>query len=250
MNRVARIPAFLRSVALQIMYLPQEGTFHSNDYLRLNSRRLEHLASLGLPLSGQSVLEVGAGIGDHSHFYLDRGCRITITDARNRNLRYLRRRYPGADIQRLDLDNPEPCEGAPFNIIHCFGVLYHLQNPEGALRFMGEQCKNTLILETCVSTDENSSSIRAEKETAINPTQSITGWGMRPSRAWVFNRLKELFEYVYVPRTQPNHEDFPIDWSAQTNFKRLSRAIFIASRTSIDNEKLTTVLVNEQSHEP
>jgi hypothetical protein len=174
---------------------------------------------------------------------------ITITDARNRNLRYLRRRYPGADIQRLDLDNPELVEGAPFNIIHCFGVLYHLQNPEGALQFLSEQCNNTLILETCVSSDENIS-VRAEKETAINPTQSITGWGVRPSRAWVFNRLKEHFEYVYIPRTQPNHEDFPIDWAEQRNFKRLSRAIFIATRRSIDNEKLTTALVTKQSHEP
>jgi hypothetical protein len=30
--------------------------FHSNHYLRMNQRRLEHLASLGLPLSGRTVL--------------------------------------------------------------------------------------------------------------------------------------------------------------------------------------------------
>ena len=37
---------------------------HSENYLRINGRRLEHLASLGLPLDGRTVLEVGAGLGD------------------------------------------------------------------------------------------------------------------------------------------------------------------------------------------
>jgi len=41
--------------------------FHSVGYLRHNARRLEHLNSLGLDISGRSVLELGAGIGDHTH---------------------------------------------------------------------------------------------------------------------------------------------------------------------------------------
>ena len=54
-----------------------EGTFHSWHYLRHNARRLEHLASLQIPIRGKSVLEIGAGIGDHSSYYLDRGCTVT-----------------------------------------------------------------------------------------------------------------------------------------------------------------------------
>jgi 16S rRNA A1518/A1519 N6-dimethyltransferase RsmA/KsgA/DIM1 with predicted DNA glycosylase/AP lyase activity len=50
--------------------------FHSNHYLRMNQRRLEHLASLGLPLSGRTVLELGAGIGDLSTFFLDRAAPL------------------------------------------------------------------------------------------------------------------------------------------------------------------------------
>ena len=46
--------------------------FHSHHYMRHNARRLEHLASLQIPVDGRTVLEVGAGIGDLSHFYLDR----------------------------------------------------------------------------------------------------------------------------------------------------------------------------------
>ena len=75
--------------------------FHSDDYLRHNARRLEHLASLRLPVSGRSVLEVGAGIGDHTHYYTDRGCRVTITEARAQNLTYLTQRYPQCSIRAL-----------------------------------------------------------------------------------------------------------------------------------------------------
>lgn len=65
-NVVRRVSRFAARGSLPSLY------FHSYDYLRHNARRLEHLASLGLPITGRSVLEVGAGIGDHSHFYIDR----------------------------------------------------------------------------------------------------------------------------------------------------------------------------------
>lgn len=69
--------------------------FHSDYYLRINQRRLEHLATLPLPLAERSVLEVGAGIGDHTSFFIDRGCTVTITDAREENLAIVGRRLPG-----------------------------------------------------------------------------------------------------------------------------------------------------------
>ncbi len=45
------------------------ASFATDDYRRHNSRRLEHLATLGLDLAGRKVLEVGAGIGDHTSFF-------------------------------------------------------------------------------------------------------------------------------------------------------------------------------------
>jgi hypothetical protein len=48
-----------------------ETYFHNLRSLRMNARRLEHLM---LPDGSRSALEVGAGIGDLSAFFLDRGC--------------------------------------------------------------------------------------------------------------------------------------------------------------------------------
>ena len=66
--------------------------FLSDLYIRHNARRLEHLASLHLDLRHKSVLELGAGIGDHSSFYLDRGCRVTAVEPRPENVAVLRER--------------------------------------------------------------------------------------------------------------------------------------------------------------
>ena len=61
---------------------PSESAFRNFQYLRMNARRLEHLASLGLPIAGREVLEVGAGIGDLTSFFLDRGCSVTAIEPR------------------------------------------------------------------------------------------------------------------------------------------------------------------------
>src|SRR5262245_4186926 len=66
------------------------GHFHSDEYSRHTARRLEHLASLGIPVHSRTVLEVGAGIGDLTHYFLDRGCTVTATDVREENVRYLK----------------------------------------------------------------------------------------------------------------------------------------------------------------
>jgi hypothetical protein len=224
--------------------------FHANQYLRHNARRLEHLASLGIPVTGLSVLEVGAGIGDHSHYYIDRGCRLTITEARTENLQYLRRRYPTCDVQFLDLERPSRVNGSPFDLAHCYGLLYHLKHPQQALIFLSQSTKRMLFLETCVSFGEEEE-IHLTQEAGDDPTQAYSGGGCRPTRAWIFKQLQSLYKYVYLPTTQPNHEEFPLDWTRPKEHKHdLQRAIFIASQERLENEKLAlSLLLKQLRHE-
>lgn len=220
--------------------------FHSPHYLRHNARRLEHLASLRIPVAGMSVLEVGAGIGDHSHYYIDRSCRITITEVRNENIYYLRQRYPDKRVLQLDMENPLPIERAPFDIVHCYGLLYHLSNPEQALAYLSKNTKETLFLETCVSFGDDKR-LNLIQENQRNFSQAFSGEGCRPTRLWLFQQLQMLYEYVYLPFTQPNHEEFPLDWTAPEKHQAsLQRAIFIASRKKIENDLLTQSLLSKQ----
>lgn len=221
-------------------------TFRSDFYQRHNARRLEHLASLRLPVAGKSVLEVGAGIGDHSHYYIDRGCRLTITDVRQEHLQVLRRRYPEQTILELDLEHPTAIAAGPFDVVHCYGVLYHVADPGMTLEYLAGNCREMLLLETCVSFGSDHG-IHAVEEKAAFPIAAHSGRGCRPTRPWLFDSLRHLFAHVYVPTTQPAHPEFPLDWSApEKHTAKYQRAVFIASRAPIDNDSLSPALETHQ----
>ncbi len=238
------IHSLLHRAGYQLSRFP----FHSPSYLRHTARRLEHLASLSIPVQGMTVLEVGAGVGDFSHYYLDRGCRITITDARKSNIHYLRQRYPGEDIRILDLEKPVPLADGPWDITHCYGVLYHLGTPADALKFLSSQCRRLLFLETRVSFGDEIQANLLSEDSGI-PSLSFSGTGCRPTRSWVFGELKKHFEYVYIPLTQPNHDDFPLEWQNPETYSDTTRAIVVASRSALKNPVLSSELLDRQSRQ-
>ncbi|MCS7271861.1 MAG: class I SAM-dependent methyltransferase [Gemmataceae bacterium] len=216
--------------------------FTTEHYQRINHRRLEHLASLHLPLEGSTVLEVGAGIGDLTTFFLDRGCRVTTSDGRPENVQILQSRYPDLEVIFLDLDAPDSLSDRHFDIVFCYGVLYHLRRPAQALEYLAERCQRFLLLETCVTWGEEQE-IHPCEENRMDPTQSISGQGCRPTRRWVFTQMRRHFPYVYLPRTQPYHEQFPTDWRLPpSDPKALIRAVFIGSREPLTNDLLVDEL--------
>jgi hypothetical protein len=220
--------------------------FQNPHYQRHNARRLEHLATLGLVAGGERVLETGAGIGDLSTFFIDRGCRVTITEPRPESLAILRWRYPANDVRALDLDAPDPAFTGRFEVVFCYGTLYHLSQPEAALEWMAARCDRMLLLETCVlpGDDERIASFAEEPVAAEN---SVSGRGCRPTRRWLQTRLARAFPHVYLPTTQPSHEEFPVDWTAPPANPFLCRAVFVASRVPLERPGLTTELPRSQT---
>jgi hypothetical protein len=211
--------------------------FWSTHYTRHNQRRQEHLATLGLDLTDRTVLEVGAGIGDHTSFFLDRGCTVMVTEAQEQNLAVLRARYPDLDVGPLDLNAPPP-EAIPVDIVYCYGTLYHLDHPAAAIRWMAGSAESMLLLETCVAAAEEDTVFPFE-ETAGDPDNAMSGHGCRPTRSWVRRELASCFAHVYMPVTQPWHEEFPLDWSSPELADRtLIRSVFIASHQPIVNPRL------------
>jgi SAM-dependent methyltransferase len=235
---------FLIRVGLKPIPSPLD-LFHSTVYQRINYRRLEHLSSLGLDISNHSVLEVGAGIGDLTSFFIDRGCIVATSDARKDNVALLRSRYPNLEVLLLDLDNPPEIFNKSFDIVFCYGLLYHLKNPAKAIEFMSRICKGMLLLESRVSLGGDDSLNPCHEDSPF-PTESVSGRGCRPTRKWVHNRLKQQFEFIYMPTTQPWHEEFPVDWTLPDRNPWCIRAIFIASRRKIINSLLTEDIPSRQ----
>src|SRR5690606_34423671 len=109
------------------------------------------------------------------------------------------------------LEHPSQIEVEPHDIVFCYGLLYHLANPGVLIDWIGMHCSQTLLLETSVSREIDG--WKEVREDAGILSQSLSGIGVRPSRNWIFRKLRDRFEYVYIPLTQPAHEEFPEDWS-------------------------------------
>jgi SAM-dependent methyltransferase len=248
LTKLRRPAAPPTSSAIEIV----EAAFRNPWYQRHNHRRLEHLASLGLGLVNKSVLEVGAGVGDHTFFFLDRNCSVVSLEARSENCQLFAKTmqtaassgYGKASRWRLVQGDAESLNATlteQFDIVYCYGLLYHLEDPALALRAMAARCLDLLLLESCLSFGDDKA-INKISEDRTDPTQSFRGGGCRPTRPWIMSQLKALFPYVYVPRTQPAHEEFPLDWSGVQPSDRLKRATFIGSRRAIENELLIDYL--------
>ncbi len=211
--------------------------FEEPSALEINKARLDHLASLGLPIEGKSVLEVGAGIGLLTGFFEERGCDVLSTDARAENVAESRKRRPGRRVAVLDLEHPGDVEKlGHFDIVFCYGTLYHLSEPEPALEALS-RVSDMILLETCVSRGDEESLPRVEEPQFMN--QAHSGVGSRPTRAWVLARLRRFWGHGYISVTQPAHPDFPVDWTAPSQ-RENSRAIFVGSKKPLDNPRLTT----------
>lgn len=221
-----------------------EGAFLSPHYTRHNARRLEHLASLVLPLRGRTVVEFGAGVGDHTAFYLDRACAVMATDGRAENLGLLRRRlsghprYDSVTTAIVDVDAPFTM-AERYDIVHCYGLLYHLANPVEALFHMAHVCGDLFLLETKADArGDVVATVGAESNADVY--HSLNGPNVRPSRSWIAVELRKYFPYVYFPTTTPSHEEFPADW---TDLSLVSdgwpRTIVVASRTPLINAALS-----------
>jgi hypothetical protein len=147
---------------------------------------------------------------------------------------------------QCDLNETAPLRGlGTFDIIHCYGVLYHVENPEVLLQYMSQVCAGFACVETCVSAARDSS-VEWVDEIQGDYTQSSTGRGCRPTRQWVFDALRALFPFVYLTKTQPAHPEFPVDWNNLSGVPPLIRSVFVASKQPFDLPTLSSRLLDVQ----
>ncbi|MGP1347817.1 MAG: class I SAM-dependent methyltransferase [Phycisphaerales bacterium] len=226
--------------------------FRNEAYLRLNARRLEHLASLALPLRGRTILELGAGIGDLTEFFLDRDCSVTCVEGRAENAEHLAARYAGRDGVRVELaDLNDPPQHIPAHeVTFADGILYHLADPARFIAWCAPRTTGLLILSTCVSDASGDDAHGPTDEDPAYASQALDGRGCRPSRQWVYRTLRRHFAHAGMTRTQPNHPEFPIDWHAPVRSDTgLSRAVFVASHHPLtEHPQITNAVLDMQCH--
>ena len=215
-----------------------------DDYLHIATARLAHLASLGLALGGKRVLEVGCGIGILTHFFEERDCEIVSTDGQAANVVENLRRHPWREgsVFMVDLEDPNSHkQHGTFDVMFCYGLLYHLGKPAECIASMTQMCTGLFLLETRVNPHDNGKANLGREKAGAE--KAIHGRNCRPARDWTMARLKEQFKHVYVTQQQPNHPFFPTKWPGGKH----SRAVFVASHSPLDLPTLSEMLLLRQN---
>ena len=224
-----------------------ESHFRDPSYLRINARRLEHLASLGLDLSNKRVLELGSGVGDLTTFWIDRGCRVHCVDARPECLGVAARewaewaKYMEVDSSRVTFEQMDleaingRLPGGFYDVVFCYGLLYHLGNPKSMLDHAAATVKTNgvFLLETQVQ-DGGGSNIVVKPEPKEAASQSYSGLGCRPSKHWLECQIGSRFACMYEPIEPPHHHEFfRVADFVGPSCNRTGRVVMIASHEQL-----------------
>lgn len=204
-------------------------------YQRISEARLAHLAQLELPLEGRSVIDVGCGIGRLSEFFAERGCEVLCVDGREENIAELRRLYPDRRARVVDVESEALEAQGEFDIVFCYGLLYHLADPFAFLARAARICREMLLVETCIADAEEPLTMLVRDPD--DPTMALRSLASRPSPAYVVAALRAAgFEHVYSPVKLPDHEDFRyprLNDLAHLRDGNALRDIFVASRSEL-----------------
>lgn len=244
MKLVRKIKNFLASSQASNLHSPviDQGVFDQDFYRAITAARLDHFKSLGLRLSGKSVIDIGSGVGHLSEVLEGLGANVTCVDGRAENIARIHELYPHRKAFVADVETDNLLELGKFDVVFCYGLLYHLADPLGFIRRAAAMCRDWLILETCIM-DSESAIVQLVPEDHANNSQALHAMGCRPSSAYVIFGLKTAgMEHVYVTKSLPHHPQFQYrlqnDFSHRKN-GNLMRNVFVGSRSPMDSPMLT-----------
>jgi SAM-dependent methyltransferase len=214
--------------------------FDAPNSLKENATRIAHLRSLNLQLRGKSVLEIGCGIGHLSQFFINESCRLLSIDGRQENIEIFKKRNPEIEARLIDVEQQSLDSLGMFDVVFCYGLLYHLENPFSAIRKISRVCKELLLLETLVC-DSDLPVVRIESE-PIDSDQALYGVGSRPSPNYVIFALSQAgFTNIYRPIVPPEGPEYNFDPKNNLDISRNGhrlRSVFVASKKPLKNRQL------------
>ena len=153
-------------------------------YRDITEARIKHLRDMNLDIKDKKVIDIGCGIGHFSEYFSSMDCDLLCIDGRSENIVELRNRYPLIRSAVIDVESDKFLSLGEFDIVFCYGLIYHLTNPMSFIQNVGQVCKDMAIIETCIM-DAEDPVLRLVREDQDNPTQALHPNGCRPSPAFV-----------------------------------------------------------------
>lgn len=125
--------------------------FDQQHYDLLNRSRGEVvsrlLADVKQPLGLRTSVDVGCGLGHFSGLLQSLGFEVTGVDGRQQNVEEAQRRNPGIRFLQFDAEDAALRSLGKFDLVFCFGLLYHLENPLLAIRHLQAMTRSLLLVE-------------------------------------------------------------------------------------------------------
>jgi len=189
----------------------------------------------------ESALDVGCGLGDFSGYLSEFGIhKVVGIDGREKNVVEARKRHIGPQFQIGDAEELQVQALGSFDLVLCFGLLYHLENPMRAVRILRALTKKVLIVESmCVPGDKPKLELLDEVDPKLldgyeHYDQGLNYLGFYPSEPCLIKMLtRSGFPFVYEFLTLP-----PNPLYSDTSQRRRLRTMMLASHFEIPSTML------------
>ncbi len=171
----------------------------------------EFLPDLMRDLGLHTAVDVGCGVGYFSTFLREMGFDVLALDARLGNVEEAAERHPEIAFRVANVEDPAIQEHGAFDLVFCFGLLYHLENPLRAFRNLFALTRKLLLVESMAVPGERPI-LHLQDEPPLED-QSVTSIGCYPTEASLIKIAGHVgFPHVYRLSRLPNHEEFEATW--------------------------------------
>jgi FkbM family methyltransferase len=246
--RLKSIPREAQPIRLTTEITIKLTPFDQREYRRLIEARGETIrrvvAKLKPALGLSNALDAGCGVGFFSHTLAECGLNVCGFDARAENVEEAQRRFPGIPFGLANVEDRGVLQLGRFDLVLCFGLLYHLENPLLAIRNLRAIAEKCLLLESmCVPDERPAFLLREEPE---QRDQSVAEVSCYPSESSMVKMLyRSGFRNVYRIMELPDHEDF-----RETADRARKRTILLASSVPVDVAGFPLVLEPREVEDP
>jgi FkbM family methyltransferase len=185
--------------------------FDSGHYQKLIQARGETISkvvtALKPALGLANAVDAGCGVGFFAQLLHECGLYVRGFDGRLENVVEARKRFPRIAFGQGNIQDPDIVRAGKFDLVLCFGLLYHLESPLLAIRHLRALTGKGLLLESmCLPGSQPDLVLRDEP---LQGDQSLTDIALYPSEGCLVKMLYRAgFAGVYKIAALPDHDDF------------------------------------------